>query len=264
MQLMSTGNNIKVLSANCQGLQTKEKRVDVLSYFKDQNANIICLQDTHWTRKDLKDIKKLWEGDCYIHGLKTNSRGVAILLNKNFEFEIVTHEKDTQGNFLYLLLKLSSMTLSLITVYGPNKDDPKFFGEIQNILKQNETDYTIICGDFNVVLNPEKDTQNYKHLNNPRSRQRLLNTIDQFGLVDIYRYINPESRRYTWRKRQPIKQARLDFFLINTSMVEIVMKSNIKTSYRSDHSVIELQFLLNKFSLGKGVWKFNNSLLKHS
>ena len=47
-------------------------------------------------------------------------------------------------------------------------------------------------------------------------------------------------------------------------MVKIVIKLNIRASYRSDHPVIELQFFLNKFSLGKGVWKFNNSLLTHS
>ena len=41
-------NKIVVLSANCRGLQNMKKRQDVLTYFKEMNANIICLQDTHW------------------------------------------------------------------------------------------------------------------------------------------------------------------------------------------------------------------------
>ena len=78
VQIVS-GNKIRVLSANCQGLQNKQKRLDVLNYFGQKDVNILCLQDTHWTDKDLKDIKNIWFGDCYIHGCKTNARGVASL-----------------------------------------------------------------------------------------------------------------------------------------------------------------------------------------
>ena len=60
-----------------------------------------------------------------------------------------------------------------------------------------------------------------------------------------------------------MKQARLDFFLASTSILDIVRKCEINISYRSDHSTIELQLLLNNFIRSKGVWKFNNSLLEN-
>ena len=47
-----------VLSVNCQGLQTRLKRTDVLNYFKDKQPDIVCLQDTHWISEDLPEIKK--------------------------------------------------------------------------------------------------------------------------------------------------------------------------------------------------------------
>ena len=59
------GNNIWVLSANCQGLQKLDKRRDVLSYFKEINVNILCLQDTHWVDSDIQTVKELWGNDCY-------------------------------------------------------------------------------------------------------------------------------------------------------------------------------------------------------
>ena len=34
-------------------------------------------------------------------------------------------------------------------------------------------------------------------------------------------------------------------------------------SYRSDHSIIEMNVNLSGFKHGKGYWKFNNSLLKN-
>ena len=47
-------------SANCQGLQSKEKRYDVISYFRKRKYNIVCLQDTHWTEKDKESILDMW------------------------------------------------------------------------------------------------------------------------------------------------------------------------------------------------------------
>ena len=257
------GNNIRVLSANCQGLQKLDKRRDVLSYFKERNVNILCLQDTHGVDSDIPTVKEIWGNNCYIHGVKTNSRGVAILLKNNFEYEILEVNKDTQGNYLHLLLKLNSMTLSLITVYAPNNDDPAFFNELQNILENYKADYSVICGDFNLVLNPDKDTHNYKHINNPNARKTVLDMISQFDLLDIYRYQNPNKHRYTWRKRRPLKQARLDFFLISNTMADLITNCDIKAGYRSDHSLIEMDILLDCFRKHKGVWKFNNSLLSN-
>ena len=76
---MSKGEQLLVLSANCQGLQNRHKRVDVLHYFAKTNASIICLQDTHWTPKDESIIRSIWKGECILNGTSSNSRGVAIL-----------------------------------------------------------------------------------------------------------------------------------------------------------------------------------------
>ena len=86
--MVHLGNSIKVSSANCQGLQNKEKRQDVVSYFRDMDINIVCLQDTHWTDKDLQNIRNLWGGECFIHGVRTNSWGVAILIKKNLNMKL--------------------------------------------------------------------------------------------------------------------------------------------------------------------------------
>ena len=84
----SVRNSIKVLSANFQGLRNIEKQRDVLSYFKDKNTNTVCLQNTHFIEDDMMTVKDLWNNEVYVNGGKTNSRGVAILLNNNFEYEI--------------------------------------------------------------------------------------------------------------------------------------------------------------------------------
>ena len=75
-------DEIRVLSVNCQGLRDFKKRYDVLEYLNSSDANIFCLQDTHWLSKDVKLIKQTWNGECLVHGVSTNSRGMAILFKK--------------------------------------------------------------------------------------------------------------------------------------------------------------------------------------
>ena len=182
---------------------------------------------------------------------------------KKFEYEALECNIDKDGNFLQLLLKMSSFKLNLMTVYGPNNDNPDFFKLIQDTIDKTDADYSIVCGDFNLVLNPLIDAQNYKHINNPKARTAVLNLMENYGLTDIFRYLNPSTRRYSWRKKKPLKQARLDFFLTSSHMSDIIKSCDIKVGYRTDHSRIDLEILLNNFTRGKGLWKFNNSLLKN-
>ena len=178
--------------------------------------------------------------------------GVAILIRNNFEYKVLNCNKDSDGNYLHLKLQLDTMSLNLITIYGPNSDNPHFFQNMQDILEQNNADYSIVCGDFNVVLNPKLDTYNYLHMNNPKAHIAVKNMIDSEDLIDIFRQNFPLTRRYTWRKRNPIKQVRLDYFLISSQMSNIIKSCSIKADYGSDHSIIELEIIVNKFIRGKG------------
>ena len=254
------GENLKVLSANCQGLRNLEKRQDALNYLKETNASIVCLPDTHLLEKDTSNVKQIWN-DCFLHGKKTNARGVGILLNNNFEHEVIESNTDLNGNYIQLYLKLSSMKINLINVYAPNHDDPAFFKQIKDLACKGEFDYVIICGDFNLVLDPNKDSFNYTNINNPKARKATLEIMNELDLLDIYRTLHINTRRYTWRRKNPLKQARLDYFVISASMADIISKCDIKPGYRSDHSIIEIQIRINPFVRGKGIWKFNNSLL---
>ena len=80
----------------------------------------------------------------------------------------------------------------------------------------------------------------------------------------MFRQFNPDKKRFTWRRKNPIKQARLDYFLTSRSVTDIVNSCSIVPSYRSDHSIIEMTITISKSVTGRGTWKLNNSLLKNS
>ena len=104
----------------------------------------------------------------------------------------------------------------------------------------------ILVGDFNMVLDPDKDCRDYVNINNPRARDKVLNLIIECNLIDAWRELNLENMQYTWRKKNTRKQARLDFFLISESLFMDVTNSKILPGYRTDHSQILLQFDFGK------------------
>ena len=137
-----------------------------------------------------------------------------------------------------------------------------FFDNISDIINEFDNSRVLIVGDYNLVINPQMDYHNYLHVNNPRARNKVLELMETCQLTDVYRELHPDDRIYTWRKANPIKQARLDFFLISEPIVLDVKQADILSSYRSDHSPVSLSIRLNEFQHGKGLWKFNNSLLE--
>ena len=122
--------------------------------------------------------------------------------------------------------------------------------------------YFVICGDYNIALKPDIDTFNYTNINNPKAREKLLEIMEDMKLVDYFRILNPDSKCFTWRRKTPIRQARLDYFLTSENLGNIIDTIKVKPGYRSDHSTLILELKFNKFEKGKGLWKFSNQLLK--
>ena len=82
-----------------------------------------------------------------------------------------------------------------------------------------------------------------------------------FDLVDIWRIRNPESKRFTWRQRNPFIQRRLDYWLISDACQDEIERCDIIPSINSDHSAIYLHFnSIDKPKHGPSFWKFNASL----
>ena len=86
--------------------------------------------------------------------------------------------------------------------------------------------------------------------------------MEIFYLEDTFRFLHPNFKRYTWRRKTPFCQAQLDYLLTSNCMHDIITHCSINPSYSSDHSNIQLKIKLSQFQLGKGTWKFNCSLLK--
>ena len=207
-------------------------------------------------------IKAEWGGEIIFNSHTSNSRGVCILFNNNIEYKVLRTRTDQEGNMLILDLEVEGQHISLVNIYGPNGDNPEFYQNMYDTIEDFDNENIIICGDFNLVQNQDLDTYNYVNINNPRAKNKVLDLKEELNMVDPFREIYNDLKRFTWRKTNPIKQARLDFFLISEILMHNVNDLEILPSYRSDHSTVVLSLRINDFVKGKGLWKFNVSLLK--
>ena len=152
--------------------------------------------------------------------------------------------------------------LTLVNLYAPNDDDPNFFTSVFEHLADFQCDEVIIGGDYNLVLDVEKDKKGGLAKTHKKSLEVLNKFSEDLDLVDVWRVQNPESQRFTWRQRNREIHCRLDFFLVNKSILCSAINTDIVPGYKTDNSMITLQISLHNNTRGRGFWKLNSSFLK--
>ena len=130
------------------------------------NANIYCLQDTHFIFENEEDILKKWGGRGVFSYKSSNARGMAILFDQNAKYVIKKSKCDNDGNYVALSIQCGFLEFSLISLYEPNNDHPDYFRDIEQILLEYDDPHKIVCGDWNLVQSMDLDTCNYLRLNN--------------------------------------------------------------------------------------------------
>ena len=149
----------------------------------------------------------------------------------------------------------------MLNIYGPNQDDPDFFKRVANLMLDFKCEDIIPGGDFNLVLDIEKNKKGGNAKTHTRSRQQLITTMQNLDLNDVWRERNLVGSRFTWRKRKLEIYCRLDFFLISSSLLGNVTNANILPGFKTDHSMVSIHLKTNQNPRGPGFWKFNTSLL---
>jgi len=255
-------------SLNVRGINNEKKRKLIFQWLKQQYPGIILLQETHSTSSDEALWAKEWGNEIiYSHGTN-NSRGVAILVWSKHNYNISNVVRDNDGRFLLIELEINEEKYVIINLYAPTKNQTiaqkEFYALLDDKLKEYTSHNIIIGGDFNVCMNPEVDK--YGGIKEPvsNSSKQIHNLRETHDLIDIWRSLNENARRYTWRnmtKRGRVA-SRLDYWLISSHLLFNTDDTKIEPSIKTDHSIITLSIFLKKSpSRGRGFWKFNNSLL---
>ena len=198
--------------------------------------------------------------------------GVAILFRSGLAVDIKVEGKDRNGRIVWTLVEIYAKRILIIGIYAPpSGDNPNFFqNEVFPVLDTVEHDHVVLGGDWNLGLDPDLDYYGYARADQvrPKSRQTLINQTNKYDLIDIYRELHPTGTEKTWRQwnkgsQRADKEARLDYFLVDTAMASYVEVTGVSSPYTSafDHRPVIMKVDFNKVRRGPGYWKFNNSML---
>ena len=260
---MSILESLNIISFNCNGLADKKKRKDVLDFLRTDNSSIYLLQETHWNSNHENLIRSIWGFECIVAGNDSASRGVAILFKNNFKYKIHRIHKDKEGRFIIVDIEVINKRVTLVNLYAPSSgDNPVFFQTLFDNLLAFQNEEMILAGDWNVALNPKLDSSHPSNIYKVRSRKTVLSFMNNNNVIDIFRKLNGDSRKYTWRRINGTQRSRIDFFLVSDTLGLVVKDVEVLTGYLSDHSIVKLKLKTDVIKRHKPLWKFNNSLLK--
>ncbi len=245
-----------LVSWNVAGFRSCLKK-GFADFFERVNADIICLQESKITDKELEfrpvgyDIiinpaeKKGYAGTL----IYTRVKPLHVSLNMNIE------KHDHEGR----IITLEFPDFYLINVYVPNSKREllrldyrmEWEDDFRKYVKALEKKHpVIICGDFNVcheeidITNPK---QNERSAGFTIEERNKMTELLKSGYIDTYRHQNPTKKMYTWwsyfaNARERNIGWRLDYFLISKKLLPRMKEAFIYNGiYGSDHCPIGLE-----------------------
>lgn len=261
---------VSFVSFNVRGLRDNKKRRAIFRHMHVKYSNhVVVLQETHST----EDIEKRWIAEwggniIFSHG-SGSARGTCIMIPRQYRGEIIEHKRDQEGRIVSVLLNIKNTNISLVGLYAPTQGNCQmqvnFYAELREHVRALHAAHpVVVCGDFNVhLLALDTSQTSFK----PSAAADAVSELArEFDLRDVWREINPNLRRYTWRKCHPLQQSRIDYFLVSSTIIDAheIEKIDIEPGPRSDHSIITMSVKIFSNKRGPGVWRLNLSLLENT
>ncbi len=251
---------MKIYSWNVNGIRAASQK-GFMEWFRDSDADILCLQETKAQPEQLDDGLVNPNG-YYVNWNSAEKKGYSgvVTMSKNEPISIrdgLSNDKfDGEGR----VIESEYDNFTLLNIYFPNgrrdlsRVDYKLeFSDL--VLERCETlkaegKNLIICGDYNTA-HKEID------LKNPKSNQKSTGFlpeerawIDKFikhGYIDTFRVFNTEPENYTWwsyrfNAREKNIGWRIDYFFVNDTFLPRVKNAFILPDVKgSDHCPLGIE-----------------------
>lgn len=252
----------KLVSWNVNGLRAAMKK-DFVKTVLDVKADVLMVQETKLQEDQRTDEMLNIEGNQTYWSYSTIKKGysgVAAFCRKKpikVKNGIGISEFDDEGR----ILEMDFKDFVLFNVYFPNgqmneerldykkRFYEQFFAYTDQLRKDGRS--IIITGDFNIAHN-EIDLKNPKANKDRSGFLRLerdwLNDIVERGYIDTYRYLYPDTVKYSWwsyrfNARKNNAGWRIDYFFVSQDIIDKgwIKAANINNDvFGSDHCPVEL------------------------
>ena len=174
---------------------------------------IFLLQETQSDEIGSNIWLKEWGGLGIFAHENNTSRGTAILFRPGLNIEIRQVEICKRGRFVAVGTSINGSHLSLISVYGPNINNPSEFHAMFEACENIGDEDMIIGGDFNFRfdLNLDHDSRARTIANNHRCKAAVLQYMTARKLVDVWRSLHSHAKNFTFHQAASGVKSRIDF-----------------------------------------------------
>jgi len=250
---------MKIISYNVNGIRAAIKK-GFIDWLISSNADVVCLQEIKAMESQL-DLSLFEEAgykfNYWYSAQKKGYSGVAILSKtkpNHIEYGTGIETMDFEGRNIradYHGVSVMSMYLPSGTNIERLEFKLNYMAEIQDYINKLKVSIPnlVVCGDYN-ICHEAIDIHNPKMKNVsgflPVEREWIGNFINS-GLIDSYRYLNPERVEYSWwsyraNSRANNKGWRLDYAMVTKPLQEKIKRAVILTEAKhSDHCPILLE-----------------------
>ncbi|MCY7892951.1 exodeoxyribonuclease III [Bacillus vallismortis] len=248
---------MKLISWNVNGLRAVMRKMDFLSYLKEEDADIICLQETK-IQDGQVDLQPEGYHVYWNYAVKKGYSGTAVFSRREplrVMYGIGIEEHDQEGR----VITLEFENMFVVTVYTPNSKrgleriDYRMQWEealLSYILELDQKKPVILCGDLNVA-HQEIDLKNPKaNRNNAGFSDQEREAFTRFleaGFIDSFRHVYPdlEGAYSWWSYRVGARDRnigwRLDYVVVSERLREQIEDASISADVMgSDHCPVEL------------------------
>ena len=264
--------DFEILSLNTRGIggqMNSPKRRKVFNYLKKHSSSksIIFLQETHGTERaenEWTNQRRCGRGSIFFSHGTSDTKCVLIAFREALEIKVKSIFRDKNGRYLILKAIIQNKLIVLVNYYAPNDEGSQIstLSVMNEIINQLELDpnTAIVWGeDFNLIFDTNLDADGGKPQLKVNSLSKLLSITEE---NDLFRVRCPNGKRFTWQRKNPFKQRRLDYFFISDTLQDIVERIEIFPSVQYDNSTLCLKFSpINERNRGPSHWKFNNFLV---
>ncbi|MBC7379523.1 MAG: exodeoxyribonuclease III [Burkholderiaceae bacterium] len=257
----------KLTSLNLNGIRSASSK-GVEAWIAKNKPDCICMQEVKAQEADISGRFEEMAGlKGHFHfAEKKGYSGVAVYTRHTPSDVIVGYgsgEFDAEGRYVELRFDTPKRKLSIISCYFPSGSSGeerqaakfRFLDEFDpHLVKLKKKREFILCGDINIA-HKEQDLKNFRSNKKnsgflPEERAWMTKLLDETGLVDVYRVLQPTATdtAYTWWSNRGQAYAnnvgwRLDYHLATPALAALARSEAIyKTEKFSDHAPITVDY----------------------
>lgn len=191
--------NLRITSLNVKGFNIPERRSQILYHMHKLKSHILCLQETHFKLSNVPTFRNryypVW---CHSSSSLGKTKGVAIFFHKSLPCEILEVKTDVDARSVFVKCNIQGTVYTIANIYAPNQGQIPFLHKTFDDLTTFMQGQLILCGDFNLVLQPSIDTSSGRSslaLSKINKVKRLLHSLQ---LCDAWRLLHPQERDYSF------------------------------------------------------------------